>query len=111
MNTKDSDILINSSTAFCLLYSREVCSVRCSPCYIVHTSTAVSNPAPGEPVSCRVWLQPQFNTPKQVNQSLTRHIRNFQASVLDLNFQASLELNSAGQWPSRLEFGHPCMIG
>ncbi len=35
------------------------------------------------------------NTP-EANQALNRHTRNFQAGV---------ELNSAGQWPM---FGHPC---
>jgi len=42
----------------------------------------VSNTAPGGPVSCRVQLQPQLNTPEPANQGRTRHTRNFQAGVL-----------------------------
>jgi len=43
-------------------------------------TTGVSNPAPEGPLSSRVQLQPQLNTPdNQGNQGLTRHTRNFQA--------------------------------
>ncbi len=37
----------------------------------------VPNPAPGGPLSCRVQLHPQLNTPEPANQDLIRHTRNF----------------------------------
>jgi len=41
----------------------------------------VSIPAPEGPLSCRVQLKPQLNTPEAANQSLSRHTRIFQAGV------------------------------
>jgi len=42
----------------------------------------MSNIATGGPLSCRVQLQPQLNTPGPANKGLTRHTRNVQAGVL-----------------------------
>ncbi len=67
------------------------------------SSTAVSNPAPGELPSCRLQLQPCCNTP----------VCNYQVALNTLIscFRCvywGLELNSAGHRPSRTEFGEPC---
>lgn len=56
--------------------------------HVLHTVTythaaiqyALSNPAAGGPLSCRVQLQPQLNTLEPSNQG-HRHTRNFQAGV------------------------------
>jgi len=46
-------------------------------CYTVYALEQVPNPAPGGPLSCRVQLRPQLNTPEPANQDLIRHTKNF----------------------------------
>jgi len=55
-----------------------------------------STPSPGGPLSCRVQLQPQLNPPEVTNHGLSMHTSKQVC-------WGKLELNSAGQWPSRTE--------
>ncbi len=56
------------------------------------TRTGVSNPAPGEILSCRFQLQPQLNTPRPGNQGVQGYL-----IITDRCVGAELELKYAGQ--------------
>jgi len=109
-NIIDSNV---SKRAACLNWQTfpvTICLFKCTfrgttACHWGSTLKAgVSKPAPGASLSCRV--QPQSNTPKPADQDLPRHIRNFQAGVW-----RQVGANSSRQWPSRTDFGHPCLKG
>ncbi len=44
---------------------------------VTYALEQVPNPAPGGPLSSRVQLHPQLNTPEPANQDLIRHTSNF----------------------------------